>query len=146
MSDATENSISAKQPLTGWAERCSRACPLASEREPAGAEEKAEESAAPAWSASGPKGQGKLSESQKDDTMARTTGESLSHPGSSPNQCLPVPFAKQQEVEESAEDPPVKDRRSGGLCPCDFISPGCALEYALSVLLMHLGASETLTC
>ncbi|XP_069924255.1 LIM and calponin homology domains-containing protein 1 isoform X2 [Oryctolagus cuniculus] len=93
------------------------ACPLASEREPAGAEEKAEESAAPAWSASGPKGQGKLSESQKDDTMARTTGESLSHPGSSPNQCLPVPFAKQQEVEESAEDPPAKDRRYGPRTP-----------------------------
>lgn len=117
VSDATERSISAKQPLPGWAECCSSACPLASEWEPAGAEEKVEESAAPAWSTNGLKGQGKLSESQKDDTMARRTGESLSHPGSSPNQCLPVSFAKQQEVEESAEDPPVKDQRSGGPVP-----------------------------
>ncbi|XP_023609435.1 LOW QUALITY PROTEIN: LIM and calponin homology domains-containing protein 1 [Myotis lucifugus] len=91
------------------AERCEESsqplsCPLASECEASGREESSSEKmTAPAWSGSGLKKQRKLHDSQKDDMMARRTGMSLRHSGSNPNQFLPVPFAKQQEVEESAK-------------------------------------------
>lgn len=67
---------------------------------------------APAWSGGGLKGQGKLYDSQKDDMMVRRTGMSLRRVGANVNQFLPVPFAKQQDVEESAKGPPLKDKRS----------------------------------
>lgn len=67
---------------------------------------------APAGSDSGLKNQRKLYDSQKDDMMVRRTGKSLRHIGSNPNQFLPVPFAKQQDVEESSKGPRKKDKRS----------------------------------
>ncbi|XP_066089832.1 LIM and calponin homology domains-containing protein 1 isoform X3 [Saccopteryx bilineata] len=88
-------------------------CPLASEWEALGREESAEKMTAPAWSGGGLKKQRKLSESQKDDMMARRTGLSLRHVGSNPNQFLPIPFAKQQDMEDSAKGPPTKDKRYG---------------------------------
>ncbi|XP_059528474.1 LIM and calponin homology domains-containing protein 1 isoform X4 [Myotis daubentonii] len=104
------------------AERCEESgqplsCPLASELEASGREESSEKMTAPAWSGSGLKKQRKLHDSQKDDMMARRTGMSLRHSGSNPNQFLPVPFAKQQEVEESAKGPPTKDKRYGPRTP-----------------------------
>lgn len=68
---------------------------------------------APAWCGSGLRGQRKLYDSHKDDIMARRTGMSLKYIRSNPNQFLPVPFAKQHNVEESAKGPPTKDKRSG---------------------------------
>lgn len=112
MSDATERIFSNKWTLTGWTECCPSSCPLASECEASGREESSEKMTAPAWSGSGLKKQRKLHDSQKDDMMARRTGMSLRHSGSKPNQFLPVPFAKQQEVEESVKGPPTKDKRS----------------------------------
>ncbi|XP_074252166.1 LIM and calponin homology domains-containing protein 1 isoform X4 [Saimiri boliviensis] len=93
------------------------ACPLASEYEASGTEEKLEKMTAPAWSDSGLKGQQELDDSRKDDMMARRTGMSLRHTGSNPNQFLPVPFAKQQDVEESSKGPPMKDQRYGPRTP-----------------------------
>ncbi|XP_062964389.1 LIM and calponin homology domains-containing protein 1 isoform X4 [Cynocephalus volans] len=104
MPPKAERSEESSQPL---------ACPLASEWEASGTEEKSEKMTAPAWSGSGLKGQRKLSDSQKDDMMGRRTEISLRHAGSNPNQFLPVPFAKQQEVEERAKGPPMKDHRYG---------------------------------
>ncbi|XP_054538826.1 LIM and calponin homology domains-containing protein 1 isoform X6 [Pan troglodytes] len=92
-------------------------CPLASECEASGTEEKLEKMTAPAWSGSGLKGQRKLDDSRKDDMMARRTGMSLRHTGSNPNQFLPVPFAKQQDVEESSKGLPMKDQRYGPRTP-----------------------------
>uniref|UniRef100_F7HJG7 LIM and calponin homology domains 1 n=1 Tax=Callithrix jacchus TaxID=9483 RepID=F7HJG7_CALJA len=94
-----------------------RVCPLASEYEASGTEEKLEKMTAPAWSGSGLKGQRKLDDTRKDDMMARRTGMSLRHTGSNPNQFLPVPFAKKQEVEESSKGPPMKDQRYGPRTP-----------------------------
>nr|KAF6392410.1 LIM and calponin homology domains 1 [Pipistrellus kuhlii] len=104
------------------AERCEASSqplerPLASEWEASGREESSEKMAAPAWSGSGLKKQRKRFDSQKDDMMARRTGMSLRPSGSKPNQFLPVPFAKQQEVEESAKGPPTKDKRYGPRTP-----------------------------
>ncbi|XP_011913234.1 PREDICTED: LIM and calponin homology domains-containing protein 1 isoform X3 [Cercocebus atys] len=93
------------------------ACPLASECEASGTEEKLEKIIAPAWGGSGLKGQRKLDDSRKDDMMARRTGMSLRHTGSKPNQFLPVPFAKQQDAEESSKGPPMKDQRYGPRTP-----------------------------
>ncbi|XP_017365346.1 LIM and calponin homology domains-containing protein 1 isoform X3 [Cebus imitator] len=93
------------------------ACPLASGYEASGTEEKLEKMTAPAWSGSGLKGQRKLDDSRKDDMMARRTGMSLGHTGSNPNQFLPVPFAKQQDVEEYSKGPPMKDQRYGPRTP-----------------------------
>ncbi|XP_050647147.1 LIM and calponin homology domains-containing protein 1 isoform X2 [Macaca thibetana thibetana] len=93
------------------------ACPLASEGEASGTEEKLEKMIAPAWGGSGLKGQRKLDDSRKDDMMARRTGMSLRHTGSNPNQFLPVPFAKQQDAEESSKGPPMKDQRYGPRTP-----------------------------
>ncbi|XP_009204990.3 LIM and calponin homology domains-containing protein 1 isoform X2 [Papio anubis] len=93
------------------------ACPLASECEASGTEEKLEKMIAPAWGGSGLKGQRKLDDSRKDDMMARRTGMSLRHTGSNPNQFLPVPFAKQQDAEESSKGPPMKDQRYGPRTP-----------------------------
>nr|XP_008523577.1 PREDICTED: LIM and calponin homology domains-containing protein 1 isoform X10 [Equus przewalskii] len=102
-----------KWALTGWTECCSSSCPLASEWEASEKEESSEKVTAPAWSGSGLRGQRKLYDSQKDDMMARRTGMSFRHTGSNPNQFLPVPFAKRQDVEESAKVPPMKDKRYG---------------------------------
>lgn len=110
MSDATERIFSNEWTLTGWTECCPSSCPLASAWEVSGREESSEKMTAPAGS--GLKKQRKLCDSQKDDMMARRTGMSLRHSGSNPNQFLPVPFAKQQEMEESAKSPPMKDKRS----------------------------------
>ncbi|XP_066241142.1 LIM and calponin homology domains-containing protein 1 isoform X14 [Saccopteryx leptura] len=88
-------------------------CPLASEWEALGREESAEKMTTPAWSGGGLRKQRKWSESQKDDMMARRTGMSLRHVGSNPNQFLPIPFAKQQDTEDSAKGPPTKDKRYG---------------------------------
>lgn len=119
MSDATENIFSNKQTLTGWTECCPSSWPLASEWEASGREESPEKMRAPAWSGSQLRNQRKLYDSQKDDMLARRTGMSLRHTGSNPNQFLPVPFAKQQDVEESAKGPPTKDKRSEGYpVPC----------------------------
>ncbi|XP_032129928.1 LIM and calponin homology domains-containing protein 1 isoform X7 [Sapajus apella] len=93
------------------------ACPLASEYEASGTEEKLEKMTVPVWSGSGLKGQRKLDDSRKDDMMARRTGMSLGHTGSNPNQFLPVPFAKQQDVEEYSKGPPMKDQRYGPRTP-----------------------------
>ncbi|XP_047305789.1 LIM and calponin homology domains-containing protein 1 isoform X11 [Homo sapiens] len=103
-----ERSEDSSQPLV---------CPLASECEASGTEEKLEKMTAPAWSGSGLKGQRKLDDSRKDDMMARRTGMSLRHTGSNPNQFLPVPFAKQQDVEESSKGLPMKDQRYGPRTP-----------------------------
>uniref|UniRef100_F6Z3I4 LIM and calponin homology domains 1 n=1 Tax=Callithrix jacchus TaxID=9483 RepID=F6Z3I4_CALJA len=103
-----ERSEESSQPLV---------CPLASEYEASGTEEKLEKMTAPAWSGSGLKGQRKLDDTRKDDMMARRTGMSLRHTGSNPNQFLPVPFAKKQEVEESSKGPPMKDQRYGPRTP-----------------------------
>lgn len=111
MSGATESIFSSKWPLTGWTDCCPSSCPLASEGEAPGREASSEKKAAPVWSGSGLKNQGKLYDSQKDDMMARRTGMSLRHIGSNPNQFLPVPFAKQQE-EEAAKGQPMKNKRS----------------------------------
>ncbi|XP_023493931.2 LIM and calponin homology domains-containing protein 1 isoform X1 [Equus caballus] len=99
-----ERSEESSQPLS---------CPLASEWEASEKEESSEKVTAPAWSGSGLRGQRKLYDSQKDDMMARRTGMSFRHTGSNPNQFLPVPFAKRQDVEESAKVPPMKDKRYG---------------------------------
>ncbi|KAL0596311.1 LIM and calponin homology domains-containing protein 1 [Plecturocebus cupreus] len=117
VSDATENIFSSKWPLTGWTECCPRACPLASDCEASGTEEKLEKMTTPAWSGSGLKGQRKLDDSRKDDMMARRTGMSLRHTRSNPNQFLPVPFAKQQDMEESSKGQPMKDQRYGPRTP-----------------------------
>lgn len=98
--------------LTGWTECCPSLCPPASERKTLGTEESSEKMTAPAWSGGGLKGQGKLYDSQKDDMMVRRTGMSLRRVGANVNQFLPVPFAKRQDVEESAKGPPLKDKRS----------------------------------
>lgn len=107
------NTLSSKWPLTSRTECCPRACPLGSEWETSGTEDKSEMTAPP-WSGSGLKDQSKLSDSQKDDMMTRRTGISPRHPGTNPNQFLPVPFAKQQNVEESAKGLPLNDPRSEG--------------------------------
>ncbi|XP_075400500.1 LIM and calponin homology domains-containing protein 1 [Tenrec ecaudatus] len=91
--------------------------PLASDWEAAGMEDNSERMAAPTWNGSGPKGRAKLSESRKDDMMARRTGVSLRHTRSNPNQFLPVPFAKQKDVEGSAKRPPAPDKRYGARTP-----------------------------
>ncbi|XP_058402955.1 LIM and calponin homology domains-containing protein 1 isoform X12 [Diceros bicornis minor] len=104
MPPKAERSEESSQPLS---------CPLASEWEASGKEESSEKMTAHAWSGSGLKGQRKLYDSQKDDMMARRTGMSLRHVGSNPNKFLPVPFAKRQDVEESAKGPPMKDKRYG---------------------------------
>uniref|UniRef100_A0A671DWN5 LIM and calponin homology domains 1 n=1 Tax=Rhinolophus ferrumequinum TaxID=59479 RepID=A0A671DWN5_RHIFE len=88
-------------------------CPLASDWEALGRQESSEKMTAPAGSDSGLENQRKLYDSQKDDMMARRTGKSLRHIGSNPNQFLPVPFAKQQDVEESSKGPRKKDKRYG---------------------------------
>uniref|UniRef100_A0A8D0PTA9 LIM and calponin homology domains 1 n=1 Tax=Sus scrofa TaxID=9823 RepID=A0A8D0PTA9_PIG len=92
-------------------------CPLTSKWEALEKEEKLEKMTAPAWSGSGLKGQRKLSDSQKDDMTARRTGMFLRHTGSNPNQFLPVPFAKQHSMEDSAKGPPIKDKRYGPRTP-----------------------------
>uniref|UniRef100_A0A8C9CWR1 LIM and calponin homology domains 1 n=1 Tax=Panthera leo TaxID=9689 RepID=A0A8C9CWR1_PANLE len=92
-------------------------CPPAAECKASGTEESSEKMTAPAWSGRGLKGQGKLYDSQKDDMMVRRTGTSLRRTGSNANQFLPVPFAKQQDVEESAKGPPMKDKRYGPRTP-----------------------------
>ncbi|XP_027624371.1 LIM and calponin homology domains-containing protein 1 isoform X1 [Tupaia chinensis] len=92
-------------------------CPPASEQEALGTEERLEKMTAPAWDGSGLKGQRKVSGSQKDDMMVRRTGTSLRHTGSNPNQFLPVPFAKQQTVEEPARGPVPSDQRYGPRTP-----------------------------
>ncbi|XP_048068032.2 LIM and calponin homology domains-containing protein 1 isoform X16 [Ursus arctos] len=92
-------------------------CPPASERKTLGTEESSEKMTAPAWSGGGLKGQGKLYDSQKDDMMVRRTGMSLRRVGANVNQFLPVPFAKRQDVEESAKGPPLKDKRYGPRTP-----------------------------
>lgn len=112
MSDATENIFRNKRTLIGWTECCPSSCPLVSEWEASGKEESSEKMTAPAWSGSRLKNQRKLYDSQRDDMMARRTGMSLRHIGPNPNQFLPVPFAKQQDVEKSAKGPPMKDKRS----------------------------------
>lgn len=91
---------------------------------------------APAWDGSGLKGQRKVSGSQKDDMMVRRTGTSLRHTGSNPNQFLPVPFAKQQTVEEPARGPVPSDQRSEG-CPVSCarfssLSLACASTVSLT--------------
>lgn len=91
---------------------CPSSCPLTSKWEALEKEEKLEKMTAPAWSGSGLKGQRKLSDSQKDDMTARRTGMFLRHTASNPNQFLPVPFAKQHSMEDSAKGPPIKDKRS----------------------------------
>ncbi|XP_047422806.1 LIM and calponin homology domains-containing protein 1 isoform X3 [Sciurus carolinensis] len=108
MSQKTERSEEHSQPL---------ACLLASEWKTSGTEEKSEKATAPPWNGSGLKDQSKLSESQKDDMMTRRTGISPRHPGSNPNQFLPVPFAKQQDVEESVKGLPLNDPRYGPRTP-----------------------------
>ncbi|VFV29573.1 lim and calponin homology [Lynx pardinus] len=92
-------------------------CPPATECKASGTEESSEKMTAPAWSGRGLKGQGKLYDSQKDDMMVRRTRTSLRRTGSNANQFLPVPFAKQQDVEESAKGPPMKDKRYGPRTP-----------------------------
>ncbi|XP_023387990.1 LIM and calponin homology domains-containing protein 1 isoform X8 [Pteropus vampyrus] len=92
-------------------------CPLASKWEALGKEESLEKMTAAAWSSSGLKSQRKLYDSQKDDMMARRTGMSLRHIGPNPNQFLPVPFAKQRDVEEASKGPPMKDKRYGPRTP-----------------------------
>ncbi|XP_032708560.1 LIM and calponin homology domains-containing protein 1 isoform X1 [Lontra canadensis] len=92
-------------------------CPLASECKTSGTEESSERMTAPAWSSSRPKGPGKLCDSQKDDMMVRRTGMCLRRVGANVNQFLPVPFAKRQDVEESARGPPLKDKRYGPRTP-----------------------------
>ncbi|KAK2499720.1 hypothetical protein MC885_016570, partial [Smutsia gigantea] len=91
--------------------------PLASEWETLGTEESSEKRTAPAWTGSGLKGQRKLYDSQRDDMMVRRTGMFLRHIGSNPNQFLPVPFAKQQDAEEAAKGPPMKNKRYGPRTP-----------------------------
>ncbi|XP_073093794.1 LIM and calponin homology domains-containing protein 1 isoform X3 [Manis javanica] len=91
--------------------------PLASESETLGTEESSEKRTAPAWTGSGLKGQRKLYHSQRDDMMVRRTGMFLRHTGSNPNQFLPVPFAKQQDVEEAAKGPLMKNKRYGPRTP-----------------------------
>uniref|UniRef100_A0A8B9WA44 LIM and calponin homology domains 1 n=1 Tax=Bos mutus grunniens TaxID=30521 RepID=A0A8B9WA44_BOSMU len=90
--------------------------PVTSEWEASEREEKLEKMTAPVWSHSGPKGQRKLYNSQKDDMMTWRTGMSRSHIGSN-NQFLPVPFAKQHIWEESAKGPLIKDKRYGPRTP-----------------------------
>ncbi|KAM5338123.1 LIM and calponin homology domains-containing protein 1 isoform 2-T2 [Glossophaga mutica] len=108
MPPKAERSEESGQPLS---------CSLASEWEASGKEESSEKMTAPAWSGSRLKNQRKLYDSQRDDMMARRTGMSLRHSGSNPNQFLPVPFAKQQDAEESAKGPPMKDKRYGPRTP-----------------------------
>ncbi|XP_057582675.1 LIM and calponin homology domains-containing protein 1 isoform X7 [Hippopotamus amphibius kiboko] len=110
---------SAMEPKAERSEECGQplSCPLTSEWEASEREEKSEKVTAPPWSGSGLKGQRKLYDSQKDDMMARRTGMSLRHIGSNLNQFLPVPFAKQHIVEESAKGPPIKDKRYGPRTP-----------------------------
>nr|XP_026242944.1 LIM and calponin homology domains-containing protein 1 isoform X3 [Urocitellus parryii] len=93
------------------------ACLLASEWETLETKEKSEKMTAPPWKGSGPKDQSKLSDSQKDDMMTRRTGTSPRHPGSNPNQFLPIPFAKKQDVEEPAKGLPLNDPRYGPRTP-----------------------------
>lgn len=112
LSDATENIFSNKWPLTDRTKCCPSSHPLASESETLGTEESSEKRTAPAWTGSGLKGQRKLYHSQRDDMMVRRTGMFLRHTGSNPNQFLPVPFAKQQDVEEAAKGPLMKNKRS----------------------------------
>lgn len=138
--NATENIFSNKWPLTGWPECCPSSCPPAAECKASGTEESSEKMTAPAWSGRGLKGQGKLYDSQKDDMMVRRTGTSLRRTGSNANQFLPVPFAKQQDVEESAKGPPMKDKRSEDYPePLWFVSLVWAFMDALSMLLTHYG-------
>ncbi|XP_036920154.1 LIM and calponin homology domains-containing protein 1 isoform X18 [Sturnira hondurensis] len=92
-------------------------CPLASEWEASGKEDCSEKMTAPAWSGSRLKNQRKLYDSQRDDMMARRTGMPPRHIGCNPNQFLPVPFAKQQDAEESAKGLPMKDKRYGPRTP-----------------------------
>lgn len=112
VSDATANIFSSKWPLTGRPECCPSSCPPASERKASGTEESSEKMTAPAWIGSGLKGQGKSYDSRKDDMMVRRTGMSLRRIAPNTNQFLPVPFTKQQDAEESAKGPPMKDKRS----------------------------------
>ncbi|XP_071072824.1 LIM and calponin homology domains-containing protein 1 isoform X4 [Dasypus novemcinctus] len=102
-----ERSEEGSQPLS---------CAQASEWAASGAEENSKMTE-PAWNGSGLKGQATLSDSRKDDMMARRTGMSLRHTGSNPNRFLPVPFTKQQDMEESAKGPPMKDKRYGPRTP-----------------------------
>ncbi|XP_076992849.1 LIM and calponin homology domains-containing protein 1 isoform X4 [Tamandua tetradactyla] len=89
-------------------------CPWASEWETSREEEKM---TVPAWDGRGLKGQAKLLDSRKDDMMTRRTGVSLRHTGCNPNQFLPVPFAKQQDMEEAAKGTPMKVKRYGPRTP-----------------------------
>nr|XP_020846666.1 LIM and calponin homology domains-containing protein 1 isoform X3 [Phascolarctos cinereus] len=57
--------------------------------------------------------QRKVPDPQKDDMMARRTGAFLKHTVSNSNQFLPVPFAKQQDVEESTKGLQKKEERYG---------------------------------
>lgn len=111
MSGTTENIFNNKWTLTGWTKCCPSSCPLASKWEALRKEENLEKMTPAAWSSSGLKSQRKLYDSQKDDMMARRTGMSLRHIGSNPNQFLPVPFAKQHDVEETSKGSPMKDKR-----------------------------------
>ncbi|XP_036618827.1 LIM and calponin homology domains-containing protein 1 isoform X1 [Trichosurus vulpecula] len=61
----------------------------------------------------GARGQRKMPDPQKDDMMARRTGAFLKHPPSNSNQFLPVPFAKQQNEEESPKGLQKKEERYG---------------------------------
>ncbi|XP_051821580.1 LIM and calponin homology domains-containing protein 1 isoform X2 [Antechinus flavipes] len=61
----------------------------------------------------GARGQRKMPDPQKDDMMARRTGAFLKHAISKSNQFLPVPFAKQQDGEESPKGLPKKVERYG---------------------------------
>ncbi|KAM5282203.1 LIM and calponin homology domains-containing protein 1 isoform 3-T3 [Hipposideros larvatus] len=108
MPPKAERSKESSQPLS---------CPLASEWVASGRQESSEKMTAPAGSDSGLKNQRKLYDSQKDDMMARRTGKPLRHIGSNPNQFLPVPFAKQQNVEEPSKGPLMKDQRYGSRTP-----------------------------
>lgn len=137
--DATENIFSSKWPLTGWTEYCPSVCPLASECKTSGTEESSERTTAPTWSSSRLKGPGKLYDSQKDDMMVRRTGMCLRRVGANVNQFLPVPFAKRQDVEESARGPLLKDKRSADFPePLWFCFSGLSLrrcfEYVINAL------------
>ncbi|KAM6220878.1 LIM and calponin homology domains-containing protein 1 [Rhynchocyon petersi] len=90
--------------------------PLASERETLGKEENVEKMTASTLDGSGLNDQARLSDAQKDDMMTRN-GVSLRQTGSSPNQFLPVPFAKQQVMEEPSKKSSVEDKRYGARTP-----------------------------
>lgn len=138
------NSFSSKWALTGWTKCCPKACPLASEWELLGTKAKSEKKTPPSRSDCGLKGQNKLADSWKDAMMTRRTGErpSILEPNQSSSLCAAtgsVGFCRGCTQEWAI-------RGQAILCPCDFLSPIRALAHALSVLLMHPGVSEPLTC